>query len=71
MFSKEVFKMTDLSSEADLFGDTIEKIIAQYPYTEWLERSRYAFPDAYDDEIIAAIEILSGGDVIEIGDEDQ
>ena len=52
----------------DVFGQTIEKIMQEFPEAEWLARCRAALPDADDDEIIAAIEIYAGGDSIEVQD---
>jgi hypothetical protein len=51
------------------FDDTIEEIINRYPEGEWLARCREAMPDADDGPIMAAIEILCGGDVWEVGED--
>lgn len=47
--------------------NTVEGIIAKYPESQWMARCREALPGAEDDEIMAAIEFLHGGDVVEVG----
>lgn len=46
------------------FTETVFDVIAKYSETEWDERIKAEFPDASHDEIVAAIEVAIGGDVV-------
>lgn len=46
------------------FTETVFDVIAKYPEAEWDERIQAEFPEASHDEIVAAIEVAMGGDVV-------
>ena len=49
--------------------EVIENIMQAYPEQEWLAACKKVMPLVDDGSILSAIEILSGGDVVEVGDE--
>lgn len=49
---------------------TIGEIVKQFPEDEWLKRCHQALPDVDDGVILSTIEILNGGDVFVLNEND-
>ena len=47
------------------FTETVFAVVENYPEAEWDQRIKAEFPEASHDEIVAAIEVAIGGDVVE------
>jgi len=58
--------MTKLSDELQDSEKIIFDILQKYPEEEWFSQCRKLLPNEDDISIMATIEILNGGDVLEV-----